>query len=236
MAHSLQFISKRFEAEMHKGKFQDRIEAGRLLAKKLTKYADKNPVILALPRGGLPLGAEIAAALKAPLDILAVKKIGAPGHPEFAIGAISEDGILILNEELISAVDPARRYISNAAKMKAEELQKQVDAFRRVRPLISVKGRTVILVDDGLATGATMEAAVKVLRQRQVKEIIIAVPVASLEAFWNLKAKVKELVALIVPQEFYAVGLWYDDFSEVTDEEAIAFLGLSGRSAGSIVA
>ncbi len=212
--------------------FQDRAEAGKILAEKLTGYAKDKPVVLALPRGGLPVAAEIASRLSAPLDILAVKKIGAPSHPELAIGAISEDGVPILNESLVAALDSDLHYVTKAAKEKAAEVRKQVAAYRKVMPLISVKGRPVILVDDGLATGATMEAAVRVLKGRGATIIIVAVPVASSEAFWKVKEQVDEIVALSVPPEFYAVGQWYHDFSEVSDEDAIAILRNQGPAPG----
>ncbi len=204
--------------------FQDRVEAGKILAEKLAGYAAQRPLILALPRGGLPVAAEIAARLAAPLDILAVKKIGAPNRPELAIGAISEDGIPILNEELIAILDPDRSHVTRATHEKAEEVHNQVSAYRKVMPLISVKARIVILVDDGLATGATMEAAMRVLRNRGAARIIVAVPVASSEAYAMVKAQADDIFALSVPREFYAVGQWYRDFSEVTDEDAIAIL------------
>jgi putative phosphoribosyl transferase len=208
--------------------FQDRVEAGKILAEKLAKYAAEKPVILALPRGGLPVAAEIATRLKATLDILAVKKIGAPGHPELAIGAISEDGIPVLNEELVAALDSERLYIAKTSKEKAEEVKSQVTAYRKVMPLVSVNGRPVILVDDGLATGATMEAAVRVLKDRGASKIIVAVPVASREAYEKVREAVDEILALAVPREFYAVGQFYHDFCEVSDEDAIAILKCQG--------
>lgn len=211
-------------------RFENRVEAGKILADKLMSFSGEKPVILALPRGGLPVAAEIAGALHAPLDILAVKKLGAPGHPELAIGAVSEDGIPVLNEELVDALDPERRHVTKAAKMKAEEVRKQVAAYREAMPLVSIKNRFVILVDDGLATGATMEAAIRILKNRGVKKIVVAVPVASSEAYWKLKGEVDDVVALVVPQEFYAVGLWYQDFSEVSDQDAIALLKSQGPS------
>lgn len=216
--------------------FRDREEAGRILAEKLSGHAKEEPVILALPRGGLPLAAEIAQRLNAPLDILAVKKIGAPKHPELAIGAISEDGIPLFNEEMVAALDSNRHYVKKAAQEKGEEVKKQVAAYRKVRPLFPVKGRNVILVDDGLATGATMEAAVKVLKSRGARKITVAVPVASSEAFWKVKEAVDEMVVLSVPREFYAVGQWYLDFSEVSDDEALAIFRNQGPVANGVSA
>lgn len=210
--------------------FTNRAEAGKLLAAKLEPWRTRKPVVLALPRGGLPVAAEVAAALGAPLDILAVKKIGAPMQPELAMGAVSEDGIPVLNERLVSALDPNRAHLKRALAEKTSELNRQLAAYRKVMPLVSVKGRAVILVDDGLATGATMGAAVRVLKARGAAAIVVAVPVGSPQALESLRPEVSELVALMAPEEFHAVGLWYEDFSEVTDDDALAILARQGPS------
>lgn len=213
-------------------RFADRSEAGKLLAERLKSYAGRRPVVLALPRGGLPVAAEIAAALRAPLDILAVKKIGAPGQPELAVGAVSEDGIPVFNEELVETLDPDRRFVVKAARAKTEEVRRQVAAYREVRPPEPVSGRTVILVDDGLATGATMEAATRVLKSRGASAVVVAVPVASSEAYWRIHGAVDEIIALERPRDFYAVGIWYGDFSEVSDDIALGLLRDQGPAAG----
>lgn len=202
--------------------FHNRVEAGRILADKLAHFFDENPLILALPRGGLPVAGEIAKRLSAPLDVLAVKKIGAKNNPELAIGAVSEDGVPVLNEDIVNLMDPSRIYLKDAVPKKAAEVQRQISMYRNIRPMLPVSGRVVILVDDGLATGATMEAAVQVLKNRGAKKIIAAVPVASSEAYSRLKSVVDEAEVLLVPKEFYSVGLWYHDFSEVTDEVALS--------------
>ncbi|MGZ3692843.1 MAG: phosphoribosyltransferase [Bdellovibrionota bacterium] len=204
--------------------FRNRAEAGRILAERLSGYSSKRPVILALPRGGLPLAAEVATRLNAPLDILAVKKIGAPGHPELAVGAVSEDGIPIFNEELQEYLGISKKYLLEQANEKAEEVASQVASYRKVSPLQHVAGRVVIVVDDGLATGATMSAAVNILKRRGAAEIIVAVPVASVEAYNDLKREADAIISLYLPEFFLSVGQWYQDFSQVSDEEAIAIL------------
>ncbi len=205
-------------------RFKNRAEAGQLLAERLASYAQKSPIVLALPRGGLPVAYEIAKALHAPLDILAVKKIGAPLREELAVGAVSEDGVPVYNEEILAAIDPSRRYVNEAAKLKANELHHQVALYRNVKCPEPIAGRTVIVVDDGLATGASMDAAIQVIRKKGAAETVIAVPIASPEAFSRIRERVDELVALEVPNDFYAVGIWFDDFAQITDSDALEYL------------
>lgn len=200
-------------------RFQDRTEAGRFLATKLLKYSGRKPVVLALPRGGVPVAAEIARELGAPMDLLIVKKIGAPGQPEFAVGAVSEDQAPEFNDEVIERYGLDRDKISETAKIKMAEVRQQIQNLRGGLPKISVENRTVILVDDGLATGATMMAAIRSLRERRPKEIVVAVPVASKEAFRLLHEEVIETVSLMTPDPFYSVGSWYRDFEQVSDDE-----------------
>lgn len=205
-------------------RFDDRSQAGELLAMRLLHLAYKKPVVLALPRGGLPVAAEIARVLGAPLDILAVKKIGLPQNPEFAIGAVSEDGVPLIDEEVIQRleIDPAE--VDEVARKKILEAKDQARMFRSEIPLQPVGGRHVIVVDDGLATGATMEAAIRVLHSRRAAKITVAVPVASKQAAEKVKGLVDEFVCLETPEQFYAVGQWYESFEQVTDQEAMEFL------------
>lgn len=207
------------------GPFRDRSDAGRYLARKLEKYAGEKPVILALPRGGLPVAAEIAKRLHAELDVLGVKKIGAPQYPELAMGAVAEGGEIMLDEEMAARFDPDRRHTRQEAERKTSELNQLLARFRAIKPPVPLAGRTVIVVDDGLATGATMEAAVRVITARGAQRVVVAVPVASLEAFGKLSRIVDEVVAIVVPGEFYAVGVWYEEFDQVSETEAVQILG-----------
>jgi erythromycin esterase-like protein/predicted phosphoribosyltransferase/pimeloyl-ACP methyl ester carboxylesterase len=205
-------------------RFTDRKQAGEILGKKLLGLAFKNPVVLALPRGGLPVAAEIARELGAPLDILAVKKIGLPQNPEFALGAVSEDGMPVMDDILIRNLGVDRAMLDKIAQTKTAEVQAQAEMFRRELPMQAVGGRQVILVDDGLATGATMEAAIRVLRARRVSKITVAVPVASEQAARKMKTLVDKFVCLNIPEEFHAVGAWYISFAQVSDGEALEAL------------
>lgn len=205
-------------------RFNDRKQAGEILARKLLPLAYKKPVILALPRGGLPVAAEIARELGAPLDVLAVKKIGAPQNPEFAVGAVSEDGQPHLDEEAIAKFNLDRDAILRIASAKTIEAAEQAEMFRREFPLQPIGGRHVIIVDDGLATGSTMEAAIQVLRQRRAASITVAAPVASQFAMKRLERLADKIVVLNVPDDFYAVGAWYRSFTQVTDAEAMEAL------------
>jgi len=216
-------------------RFRDRREAGRLLAAKLSGYANRpDVVVLALPRGGVPVAAEVARALGAPLDVFVVRKLGVPGHEEFAFGAIATGGVRVLNEEVVRALQIPDRVIDAVAAREQEELARRERVYRGDRPPLDVRGRTVILVDDGLATGATMQAAIRALRQQQPARIVVAVPTASLETCDELKRVVDEVICATTPDPFYAVGLWYEDFSQTTDEEVRELLARStgaGRAA-----
>jgi len=216
-------------------RFRDRREAGRLLAAKLSGYANRpDVVVLALPRGGVPVAAEVARALGAPLDVFVVRKLGVPGHEEFAFGAIATGGVRVLNEDVVRALQIPDRVIDAVAAREQEELARRERVYRGDRPPLDVRGRTVILVDDGLATGATMHAAIRALRQQQPARIVVAVPTASPETCDELKRVVDEVVCATTPDPFYAVGLWYEDFSQTTDEEVRELLARStgaGRAA-----
>ena len=216
-------------------RFRDRREAGRLLAAQLGAYAKRPDVlVLALPRGGVPVAAEVASALGAPLDVFVVRKLGVHGHEEYALGAIATGGVRVLNEEVVQALRIPDRVIDALAGREQEELARRERVYRGHRPPPDVRGRTVILVDDGLATGATMHAAIRALRQQQPARIVVAVPTASPETCAELKTEVDDVICATTPDPFYAVGLWYEDFSQTTDEEVRELLARSpgaGRAA-----
>ena len=200
--------------------FRDRGEAGRALAAQLTAYADRPDVlVLALPRGGVPVAYEVARALGAPLDVFVVRKLGVPGYEELAMGAVATGGVRVLNDDIVTGLRIPGYLIEAVAAQEQAELKRRERAYRGGRPPPDVRGRTVILVDDGLATGATMRAAVKALRQQQPARIVVAVPVAAAETCAALQAEADEVVCAITPEPFHAVGRWYEDFSQTTDEE-----------------
>ena len=206
-------------------RFRDRREAGRFLARELAAYANRPDVIvLALPRGGVPVGYEIAQALHAPLDVFLVRKLGVPGHEEYAMGAIASGGVSVLNEEVVQRLGISPYQIETLAAREQRELERRERAYRGERPPPEVSGRTVILVDDGLATGASMQAAVLALRRLQPARIVVAVPVAAPETCEQLREIADEVVCATTPEPFYAVGLWYEDFSQTSDEEVRALL------------
>jgi len=200
--------------------FHDRKEAGKLLAAKLTAYANKKDVIvLALPRGGVPVGFEIAQALHVPLDVIVVRKLGVPGQEELAMGAIATGGVRILNNDVVQFLDIPNETIDKIAAYEQLELERRERLYRGDRPAYAVRGRTIILVDDGIATGATMRAAVAALKQQQPLRIIIAVPTAAPSTCDEFADEVDELVCVIRPEPFIAVGYWYRQFSQTSDEE-----------------
>jgi putative phosphoribosyl transferase len=200
--------------------FADRREAGRFLASKLTEYADRPDVlVLALPRGGVPVAYEVAQALHAPLDVFLVRKLGLPGHEELAMGAIASGGELVLNEELVKGLKLPNSVLEAVIVEEREELERRERIYRGDRPPPDVRGRTVILVDDGLATGSTMRAAVAALRRQGPARIVVAVPIGAPETCAEFEREADDVVCAVTPQPFYAVGLWYGDFSQTTDEE-----------------
>jgi len=200
--------------------FRDRREAGQLLATKLTAYANRPEVlVLALPRGGVPVAYEVARALGSPMDIFLVRKLGIPGYEELAMGAIATGGVRVLNEDLVSGLRIPDYIIDEVAASEQQELMRRERLYRGDRPAPNVRGRSVILVDDGLATGATMLAAVKALRQQQPARIVVAVPTAAPETCEQLRTQADDVICAITPEPFHAVGLWYEDFSQTTDEE-----------------
>jgi putative phosphoribosyl transferase len=200
--------------------FLDRSDAGRLLAEKLSAQAGAHDaIVLSLPRGGVPVAFEVARALRAPLDVFLVRKLGVPGQEELGMGAIATGGLRVLNEKIVRRLGITEEAIEAVTARERQELERRERAYRGDRAPLYVRGRAVILVDDGLATGSTMRAAVAALKQQQPARIIIGVPAASPEACEELGAEVDEIVCLITPDDFQAVGLWYEDFSQTTDEE-----------------
>jgi predicted phosphoribosyltransferase len=200
--------------------FRDRCQAGRFLSKSLAEYRDQPDVIvLALPRGGIPVGYEVARALHAPLDVFVVRKLGAPGQEELAMGAIATGGVRVINDEVVRILQIPPRVIDSVAEKETRELARRDRLYRGRRPPPVVSGRTVILVDDGLATGSTMRAAVTALRQQQPKRIVVAVPVAAAQTCREFRDQVEELICCYTPEPFYSVGFWYEDFSNASDEE-----------------
>lgn len=205
--------------------FGDRTQAGRVLAAALAQRHLSDPVVLALPRGGVPVAVEVALALHAPLDLLIVRKIGAPGNPELAVGAIAEGAdAAVVDRETLAATGTSRAYVERQAKVELQEIARRRALYLQGRPPLAVEGRTVIVVDDGLATGSTARAAVRALRARKPARLVLAVPVAPPEAVAELQAEVDELVCLSTPEFFGAVGVHYADFRQVGDAEVIAAL------------
>lgn len=206
-------------------RFKDRRQAGRILARKLSAYAGQTDVIiLALPRGGVPVAYEVAIVLNAPLDIFLVRKLGLPGREELAIGAIASGGIRVLNEDIIRALSIPEEVINIVAKRELEELQRREQRYRGNRPAPDVRDRQVILIDDGLATGASMRAAVVGVRAQHPSRIVIAVPAAAPEACNAFLYEVDEMVCGMTPEPFYGLSRWYENFSQTTDEEVRMFL------------
>lgn len=200
--------------------FRDRADAGRRLAALLARYAGRSDVVvLALPRGGVPVGFEVAQALHAPLDVFLVRKLGVPGHEELAMGAIATGGIRVLNHEVINMLGIPPPVIDRVAEQEQREMARREAVYRGGRPPVDVRGRVAILVDDGLATGSTMRAAIAALRQQNPARIVVAVPTAAPESCEELKAEVDEIVCASTPSPFYGVGMWYENFGQNTDQE-----------------
>jgi putative phosphoribosyl transferase len=212
--------------------FADRRDAGRQLARRLTGFAAERPIVLALPRGGVPVAAEVADALDAELDILIVRKLGAPGQPELGIGALVDgrDPQVVMNERVVREVRPAPDYIAAETERQLAEVERRRRAYEGDRPPVDVAGRTVILIDDGLATGGTAKAALRALRRRNPKRLILAVPVAPLDTIEEMRSEADEIVCLAAPEPFIAIGRFYDDFQQTSDEEVVALLAARSRS------
>jgi predicted phosphoribosyltransferase len=210
-------------------RFADRRDGGRLLAERLSSYARRpGVVVLGLPRGGMPVAAEVASALHAPLDVFVVRKLGVPGHEELAMGAIASGGVRVLNSDVVRAARISRPALERVAARELATLESRERSYRGARPPVEVRDRTAILVDDGLATGATMRAAIAALRDRGAAEIVVAVPTAPRETCEALSREVDDVVCATMPEPFTAVGLWYEDFAPVTDEEVRALLDRGG--------
>src|SRR5215211_1986755 len=214
--------------------YLDRFDAGRKLAPLLSRYAGNNTLVLALPRGGIPVGYEVARALHAPLDVILVRKLGVPGQEELAMGAIASGGLRIISEDVVEALGIPDRSIAEVAANEEHELQRQERAYRGDRPVPDVGSRTVVLIDDGLATGATMRAAVLVLRAQHPGRVIVAVPVAPRETCDALRREADEVICALTPESFIAVGEAYENFSQISDEEVRDLLQRSAHEIGSL--
>jgi putative phosphoribosyl transferase len=213
-------------------KFKNRSEAGRVLALNLAQYANNpNVVVLALPRGGVPVGYEVASFLNAPLDIFVVRKLGVPGFDELAMGAIATGGTRVLNARVVDYLDISDTTIETVAAREQRELARRERLYRGARPAVDVRGRTVIIVDDGMATGSTMRAAVRALKQHEPEKIIVAVPVGARETCDSFADEVDTMcVCAITPEPFDGIGLWYRDFEQTTDEEVRRLLARVAES------
>ena len=205
-------------------RFRDRCDAGQQLAQRLEPYRQARPVVFAIPRGGVPVGAEVARRLNAELDVVVARKLGAPFHAELALGAVTSDGERFLNDEIISQLGVEDAYLDQVTREQGNEARRREHRFRGGRPPAAVEGRTVLLVDDGLATGATMRAAARSLRKRAPGRLVVAVPVGSREACAALREDADEVICLAQPEPFYAIGLHYQSFEQVDDAEVIALL------------
>ncbi|AFZ17649.1 phosphoribosyltransferase [Allocoleopsis franciscana] len=205
--------------------FRDRTEAGQLLARKLTAYANRSDVmVLALPRGGVPVAFEVAKVLSVPLDICLVRKLGVPGHKELAMGAIAKDDVLVIDKGILEWLGISREVIEQVATIERQELQRRDRIYRGNRAIPNVQRRTVILVDDGIATGSTMRAAIATLRQHQPAQIVVAVPVASASTCRDLTTEVEKVVYVLAPEAINSISCWYANFSQTTDEEVCSLL------------
>ena len=211
--------------------FRDRRDAGRQLAARLTQYAGDDPVVIALPRGGVPVGYEIARALGAPLDVKIVRKLGAPGHDELGIGAVvdGEDPQAVLNEQIVNVLGVTREYLERELSRQLAEIHRREPRYRHGRRPVPLEGRTVIVVDDGIATGGSVRAALRAIRRARPRRLILAVPVAPPDTIEALRSEVDDVVYLAAPEPFHAVGRFYDDFTQTTDEEVEDLLDLANR-------
>jgi len=208
--------------------FEDRKDAGRQLAERLTRYKDENVIILALPRGGVPVGYEIAGALAAPLDIFIARKLGAPGRRELGIGAVAQGKVRVLNERTIQALGVRDEYIERVAAKEIAGIERRLRLLRGKRPEPEIRGRTVILVDDGIATGVTACAAIRAVRLRAPRRLVLAVPVCALQTMETIRSQVDELVCIKAPSDLMAIGFWYRNFEQVPDEQVIKLLESAG--------
>ncbi len=205
-------------------RFIDRVDAGRRLGAALTHIADEHPVVLGLPRGGVVVAAEVARALDAPLDVIVVRKLGVPGHEELAMGALAEGGAMVVNEDLVRRLGISKADLDAVRRREEAEMARRRTAFRGDRPAVDLTDRTVIVVDDGIATGSTARAALEDVRQRRASRIVLAVPVGAAESLASMDRAADEVVSLLRPMELWAVGQWYHDFSQTSDDEVVTLL------------
>ncbi len=218
---------------MFKKPYRDRLDAGRVVASQLMRYADHpDVVVLALPRGGVPIGYEVARALDAPLDVFLVRKLGVPGQEELAMGAVATGGTIVLNDDPVRAYRIPSHVIEAVAAKELRELARRERVYREDRPPPDVEGKIVILTDDGLATGSTMLAAIEAVRQRLPASVVVAVPVAARDTCEQVAEKVDDIVCAATPEPFQAVSLWYEDFTQTTDDEVRSLLALANESWG----
>jgi putative phosphoribosyl transferase len=209
--------------------FKDRRDAGLRLAGRLSEYRDEDAVVLALPRGGVPVGYEVARALNVPLDVFVARKLGAPGQPELAIGAVASGGVRLVNERVVWELGVSEDWIEAVTEKELAEVGRRMRRFRGEKPEPEVGGRTVILVDDGIATGMTVKAAIRAIREKGPRRIVLAVPVCAEVTADALALEVDELICLQTPSDLQAIGFWYENFRQLDDEEVIELLELSRR-------
>ena len=209
--------------------FSDRKEAGEILAEKLEKLRLENPVVLAIPRGGVVVGYEVARKLKAPLDVIVPRKLGAPGNPELAIGAVAEDGAIILDSSLIDYLEVDEGYIKKEKERQVKEIKRRLNVYRGRFSRLEIERRDVVIVDDGIATGATIRAAIASVRKRKPASLTLAVPVAPPSTIEKLREEVDRIVCVSTPEPFFAIGRFYTDFRQTTDEEVIRLLEKNRR-------
>jgi putative phosphoribosyl transferase len=217
--------------------FADRVDAGKRLASVLAVFKDKDAIVLAIPRGGIVVGFEIAKAVNLPLDVIIPRKIGAPDNPELAIGAMTEDGTTILDNNLVTYLDVSDEYIKEESNRQKVEIERRLKMYRQNEPYPILKNRHVIIVDDGIATGSTMKAALASVKNRGAKTVTIVVPVGPPSTIEELKKQADKVVCLYTPEYFQAIGQFYEDFNQTTDEEVIQLLRQSrhiGKSAGMV--
>lgn len=210
--------------------FTDRRDAGRQLAGRLSRYQDGGGIILALPRGGVPVGYEVARSLRVPLDVFVARKLGAPGQPELALGAVAPGGVRILNGRVVRELGVSDDWIEAVTERELDEVGRRMRRFRGVRPEPEIRGRTVILVDDGIATGMTVRAAIRAIREKGPRRVVLAVPVCAEVTAGALTSEVDELICLHTPSDLWAIGLWYEGFHQLEDEEVVELLERSRRS------
>lgn len=228
-------VRETFQFITMKAQFFNRIEAGKFLAENLSAYSNRDDVlVLALPRGGVPVAAEVAKRLNAPLDVFVVRKLGVPDHAELAMGAIASGGVRVINRDVVEALQIPEIVSDAVAAQEQEELARRERAYRDDLPAPDVEGKTVILVDDGIATGSTMLAAVAALRQLKAARIVVAAPVIAGLTYYQIRRAADDVAAVMLPEDFYGVGQWYEDFSQTTDDEVRQLLAQAAATRRSV--